>query len=407
MAKKNEQIESLINEIDFSKLSADEITGTGGLIQQLTQRMMETALNAEMAEHLGYEKSDAAPKETENRRNGTSKKTVKTPAGELEIFIPRDREGEFEPQIIPKHQRRFNFFNDKIITLYGKGMSTRDIQDSLQEMYSVDVSAELISKVTDAVIDDVREWQNRPLDRMYPIVFFDALFTKGRSDGKVVRKSVYIALGINQEGQKEALGMWLAETESASFWMSIMTELSNRGLEDILIAAVDGLKGFPEAINAVYPDTNIQTCIVHMVRNSTKHVSYKDRKVLCADLKHIYKAPTEKEGQMALDDFSKKWDSKYPMISRSWRNNWEKLNEMFKYPEPIRKVIYTTNAIESLNSSLQKVLKKRSAFPTDDAIYKVLYLALTNVSKKWSMPIRDWGAALNQFAIYFEGRVEI
>lgn len=407
MAKQNEQIESIIEGIDFSNLTPEQMVGEGGLIQQFSKRLIETAMKAEMEDQLGYGKNDISPKTTANRRNGRSKKFVKTPIGEIEIDVPRDRDSEFEPKIVPKHQRHFDLFNDNIIYLYGKGMSTRDIRDSLREIYKVDVSPELISRVTDAILDDVREWQTRPLDEMYPIVFFDALVVKGRSDGKVINKSVYLALGINMEGQKEVLGMWIAETESASFWLNVITDLNNRGLKDILIASIDGLKGFPEAIKSVFSKTHIQGCIVHMIRNSTKHVSYKDRKVICADLKKIYKAPTEKEGQLALEDFAQKWDSRFPMISKSWKENWENLNEMFRYPEPIRKVIYTTNAIESLNSSLRKVLKKRSAFPTDDAIYKVLYLALTNASKKWSMPIRDWGLAINQFAIYFEGRVKL
>lgn len=407
MAKQNEQLEEILDEIDFKNLTPEQITGENGLLKQLTKRVIEKAMEAEMTDHLGYEKSDTASKKTANSRNGKSSKSIKTQIGEVDISIPRDRDGDYEPHIIKKHQRRFDIFDDKILSMYSRGMSTRDIQGHLHEIYGVEVSPELISKVTDAVLADVREWQNRPLDSLYPIVFFDALVVKGRTDGKVANKSAYIALGINMEGHKEVLGLWLAETESASFWMSVVTELNNRGVKDILIACMDGLTGFPDAVNAVFPDTRIQLCIVHMIRNSTKYVSYKERKPLCADLKNIYQAPTEKEGLQALEDFAKKWDSKYPMIYKSWSKNWENLNELFRYPEPIRKVIYTTNAIESLNSSLRKVLKKRSAFPTDDAIYKVLYLALTNASKKWSMPIRDWGAALNQFAIYFEERVEL
>lgn len=407
MAKQNEQLEEILGEIDFKNLTPEQITGENGLLKQLTKRVIEKAMEAEMTDHLGYEKHDTASKKTTNTRNGKSSKSIKTQIGEVDISIPRDRDGDYEPHVIKKHQRRFDIFDDKILSMYSRGMSTRDIQGHLHEIYGVEVSPELISKVTDAVLADVREWQNRPLDSLYPIVFFDALVVKGRTDGKVANKSAYIALGINMEGHKEVLGLWLAETESASFWMSVVTELNNRGVKDILIACMDGLTGFPDAVNAVFPDTRIQLCIVHMIRNSTKYVSYKERKPLCADLKNIYQAPTEKEGLQALEDFAKKWDSKYPMIYKSWSKNWENLNELFRYPEPIRKVIYTTNAIESLNSSLRKVLKKRSAFPTDDAIYKVLYLALTNASKKWSMPIRDWGAALNQFAIYFEERVEL
>lgn len=407
MAKSRDQIDKLLDEIDFKNLSAEEITGPDGLLKLLSKRMLEKAMEAEIEDHLGYEKHQRSPRASSNSRNGKSKKIVSTEIGEIPIDIPRDRNSEFEPQIIPKHQKRFDGFNEKIISMYGLGMTTRDIQKHLHEIYNVEVSPELISKVTDAIMDDVREWRNRPLDNLYPIIFFDALVVKGRTDGRVANKSVYTAIGINMEGEKEVLGLWISENEGAKFWLSIITELKNRGLNDILIACIDGLKGFPEAINSIYPETRIQLCIVHMIRNSTRFVSWKERRILCADLKCIYTAITEEEGLNALDDFAEKWDSKYPMISKSWRENWSNLNEFFNYPEYIRKAIYTTNVIESLNSSLKKVIKKRSAFPTDDSIYKVLYLALNNASKKWSMPIRNWGAAINQFAIHFEGRVPI
>ena len=405
MAKSNDLIEKLLDSVDFKNLSPEDITGKNGLLKQLTKRMVEKAMNAEMDAHLGYEKHERT-KNSINSRNGKSNKTVSTEVGDISIDIPRDRNSEFSPQIIPKHQKRFAGFDDKIISMYGLGMSTRDIQKHLYEIYNVEVSPDLISNVTDAIMDDVREWRNRPLENLYPIVYFDALVVKGRTEGRVVNKSVYTAIGINMEGEKEVLGLWIADTEGAKFWMSIITELKNRGLDDILIACIDGLKGFPDAINSVYPETRIQLCIVHMVRNSTKFVSWKERRPLCADLKKIYSAITEEDALYALDEFSEKWGKKYPMISKSWKENWVNLNEFFNYPKDIRKAIYTTNAIESLNSSLRKVIKKRSAFPTDDAIYKVLFLALENVSKKWSMPIRDWGPALNQFAIHFEGRVK-
>ncbi|MCG7851082.1 MAG: IS256 family transposase [Methanosarcinaceae archaeon] len=407
MAKSKEPLEKLLDEIDFKNLSPEEITGPDGLLKQLSKRMIEKAMEAEIEDHLGYEKNQRSQENSSNYRNGKSKKIVSTEIGDIPIDIPRDRKSEFEPKIIPKHQRRFDGFNNKIISMYGLGMTTRDIKKHLFEIYNVEVSPELISNVTDAIMDDVREWRNRPVDNIYPIVFFDALVVKGRTDGRVVNKSVYTAIGINMEGEKEVLGLWIADTEGAKFWMSIITELKNRGLNDILIACIDGLKGFPEAIISVYPQTRIQLCIVHMIRNSTRFVSWKERRSLCADLKRIYTAISEAEGLNALEDFSDKWDSKYPMISKSWRNNWDNLNEFFNYPDYIRKAIYTTNAIESLNSSLKKVTKKRSAFPTDDAIYKVLYLALTSSSKRWTMPIRDWGAAINQFAIHFEDRVPI
>ena len=408
MAKKDndELVEELLKEFDFKKLTPEQITGKDGLIKQLTKRIVEKAMNTEMDEHLGYEKNQRNDV-SDNSRNGSSKKRITTEVGSVPIDVPRDRNGEFEPQIIPKHKRRFDGFDDKIISMYALGMTTRDIQDHLKDIYGVDVSPELISNVTDAILDDVKEWRSRPLESVYPIVYFDALVVKGRTEGRVVKKAVYVALGVSMEGKKEVLGLWIADTEGAKFWLSVITELKNRGVEDILIACIDGLKGFPEAINSVFPQTNIQLCIVHMVRNSTKYVSYKERKELCADLKRVYSAVTEEDGLDALAEFAEKWDSSYPMISKSWRDNWENLNEFFNYPKDIRKAIYTTNAIESLNASLRKVTKKRSAFPTDDAIYKVMFLALRNASKKWTMPIREWGKALNQFAIHFEGRITL
>jgi putative transposase len=405
MAKKEDEIEKLLSGIDFKNLTTEEITGPNGLLKIFTKRVLENAMNAEMTNHLGYEKHQTIYGKTTNSRNGKSQKTVKTEIGDIDINVPRDRNAEFEPQIIKKHQRRFEGFDSQIISMYARGMTTRDIQGHLMDIYGVEVSPDLISDVTNSVIDDVREWQNRPLDNVYPVVFLDALVVKGRTDGKVINKSVYTAIGINMQGNKEVLGLWISETEGAKFWLGIITELSNRGIKDILIACIDGLKGFPEAINSVFPQTKIQLCIIHMIRNSTKYVSWKERKIICADLKNIYEAPTEKAGLEALDAFAEKWDKKYPMISKSWKSNWENLNEFYAYPTDIRKAIYTTNAIESLNSSLRKVTQKRSAFPTDDAIYKVLYLALNNVSKKWTMPIRNWGAALNQFAIHFGDRV--
>jgi putative transposase len=408
MAKlKDDLIEQLLKDVDFSKLTPEQITGESGLLKQLTKRIVEKAMSTEMKDHLGYEINNPVGNNTGNSRNGTSKKTILTEIGDIDLSIPRDRKGEFDPKIIKKHQRRFDGFDDKIISMYARGMTTRDIQGHLKDIYGVDVSPDLVSNVTDEVLLDVKEWQNRLLDKTYPVVYFDALVVNGRTEGKAVKKSVYIALGLDMQGKKEVLGLWIGETEGAKFWMGIVTELKNRGLEDILIACIDGLKGLPEAINAVYPQTHIQLCIVHMIRNSTKFVSYKERKVLCADLKQIYSAASEKQGLDALADFSIKWDGKYPMISKSWKNNWANLSEFYAYPPDIRKIIYTTNAIESLNFSLRKVTKNRSAFPNDDAIFKIMFLALTNASKKWTMPIRDWGAALNQFAVYFGDRVQM
>ena len=371
--------------------------------QILTKVTVEAALSAEMRDHLGYDKHEAS--ESANKRNGYSTKTIITEDGSFELETPRDRDGEFEPQLIKKRQTRFTSMDDKILSLYAKGMTTREIVDTFQEMYGADISAGLISKVTNAVIEQVIEWQSRPLDSVYPIVYLDCIVVKVRQDGRVINKAIYLALAVNMEGHKELLGLWMSENEGAKFWLGVLTELSNRGVKDILIACVDGLKGFPDAINAAYPDTQIQLCIVHMVRNSMKYVPWKDYKAVTADLKLIYQASTEDEALLALDRFSERWDGKYPQISKSWRNHWENLNTLFKYPADIRKAIYTTNAIESLNSVIRKAIKKRKLFPTDDAAKKVVYLAIRDASKKWSMPIRNWKPALNRFMIEFEDRL--
>jgi putative transposase len=405
--EKDDLIEKLLEDVDFSKLTPEQITGESGLLKQLTKRIVEKAMNAEMKDHLGYEKNNPVNKNTGNSRNGTSKKTILTEIGDVEIDIPRDRNSEYEPKIIKKNQRRFEGFDDKIISMYSHGMTTRNIQDHLKDIYGVEVSPDLISTVTNDVLADAKEWQNRLLNSVYPVVYFDALVVNGRSEGKAAKKAVYIALGLDMDGKKDVLGLWIGENEGAKFWMGVVSELKNRGVKDILIACIDGLKGLPEAINAVFPATRIQLCIVHMIRSSTKYVSYKERKIVCADLKTIYTASSEKLGREALSDFAEKWDNKYPMISKSWESNWNNLNEFFAYPPDIRKIIYTTNAIESLNFSLRKVTKNRSAFPNDDSILKIMYLALTNASKKWTMPIRDWGSALNQFGVYFGDRVSM
>ena len=366
--------------------------------QMLTKITVEAALNAELDEHLGYDKHEVS--DGGNSRNGYSSKTVQTDEGQFELDTPRDRDGSFNPLLVKKHQRRFTAMDDKIIFLYAQGLSTREIVTTFKEMYGADVSASLISKVTDAVIEQVVEWQSRPLDDIYPIVYLDCIVVKIRQDKRVINKSVYLALGVNMEGHKELLGMWLSENEGAKFWLSVLTELQNRGVKDILIACVDGLKGFPDAINNVYPSTQIQLCIVHMVRNSVKYVPWKDYKPVTADLKQIYQAVTEDEALLALDNFSARWDAQYPQISRSWRAHWHNLNTLFNYPEDIRKAIYTTNAIESLNSVIRKVIKKRKLFPTDDSAKKVIYLAVQQASKKWTMPIRNWKLALNLSLIH-------
>jgi len=372
--------------------------------QVLTKITVEAALKAELEEHLGYRKHE--PSDSDNTRNGYSSKTLRTEDGQFELDTPRDRLGTFEPELVKKNQSRFTSMNDKILWLYAKGMSTREIVSTFQEMYGAEVSAQLISRVTDAVIEQVIEWQSRALDTVYPIVYLDCIVVKIRQDKRVINKSIYLALGVNMEGHKELLGMWLSENEGAKFWLNVLTELQNRGVKDILIACVDGLKGFPDAINTVYPETQIQLCIVHMVRNSMKYVPWKDYKAVTADLKQIYQSITEEEALQALDQFAERWDDKYPQISRSWRANWDNLNTLFNYPEDIRKAIYTTNAIESLNSVIRKALKKRKLFPTDDAAKKVVYLAIREASKKWTMPIRNWKPALNRFIIEFEDRLK-
>jgi transposase-like protein len=406
MARKREKkekdiLDQILDTIDFRGLTQDAVVGQDGLIKQLTGKILQRALEAEMTEHLGYEKNSNSGDNSGNSRNGHTEKTVLLENQSSIIDIPRDRNGTFEPIIVPKHEKRVPLFNDQIISMYSFGMSDRDIKKHLEKIYNVEVSPDLISRVTNAVLDEVREWQNRPLEKSYAILYLDALRVKGREDGKSCMKSVYVALGVNFEGKKEVLGLWIAETEGAKFWMGVLTELKNRGVQDILIACMDGLTGFPEAVRAVYPDTRVQLCIVHMIRNSTKFVSYKDLKKVCADLKVVYTAATEAVARNALEEFGKIWDKKYPMIYKSWDHHWEDLIEFFKYPFEIRRAIYTTNAIESLNYQLRKVTKNRLLFSTDDAIFKILYLAIRNASEKWTMPIKEWGQALNQFAIEF------
>ncbi len=371
--------------------------------QMLTKITVEAALNAELDDHLGFAKNEQS--DSDNNRNGYTSKTLQTEDGQFELDTPRDRAGSFEPRLVKKHQRRFTTMDDKILFLYAQGMTTREIVTTFKEMYGADVSATLISKVTDAVIEQVVEWQSRPLDAIYPIVYLDCIVVKIRQDKQVINKAIYLALGVNMEGHKELLGMWLAENEGAKFWLNVLTELQNRGVKDILIACVDGLKGFPDAINTAFPDTHIQLCIVHMVRNSIRYVPWKDYKAVTVDLKQIYQSVTEEEALVALDQFSQRWDDKYPQISRSWRAHWQNLNTLFNYPKEIRKAIYTTNAIESLNSVVRKAIKKRKLFPTDDSAKKVVYLAIEAASKKWTMPIRNWKMALNRFMIEFEDRL--
>ena len=373
--------------------------------KQLKKMTVEAALGAEMEDHLGYAKHDTGGHHTGNSRNGYSGKTLKGDHGEVDIDVPRDRNGSFEPQLVRKGQTRLTEFDAQILTLYAKGMTTRDIVETFKEMYGADVSATLISKVTESVLEKVHEWQSRPLDEVYPIVYLDCLVVKIRQDKRVINKAIYLALGINLEGHKELLGMWLSENEGSKFWLSILTELQNRGIKDIFIACVDGLKGFPEAINTAYPDTKVQLCIVHMVRNSLRFVSWKDRKAVAVDLKKIYSSPTVEEAERELTHFGEVWDTKYAAISKSWYEHWPNLITLFDYPDEIRKVIYTTNAIESLNSVIRKAIKNRKIFPHDNSALKVVWLAIQSASKKWTMPLHHWNVALNRFMIEYQGRL--
>ena len=371
--------------------------------RMLKKVTVEAALGAELDDHLGYDKHQSSTRP--NSRNGHSSKTVYTDDGPIDIDVPRDRDSSFEPQLVKKQQTRFTGMDDKILCLYAQGMTTREICTAFKELYDADVSASLISKVTNAVMEQVVEWQARRLDQVYPIVYLDCIVVKIRQDQQVINKAIYLALGVNVEGHKELLGMWLSENEGAKFWLGILTQLKTRGLEDILIACVDGLKGFPEAIQTVYPQTHIQLCIVHMVRNSMKFVPWRDYKEVAGDLKRVYQSPTEDEALRELDQVDEKWRIKYPLITRSWRQNWDNLNTLFAYPPEIRKAIYTTNAIESLNSVIRKAIKKRQLFPHDDAAKKVVYLATREASKRWTMPIHHWRSALNHFMIVFEDRL--
>jgi putative transposase len=397
----NELIDNLLKNY---KKPADLI-GENGLLKQLTKQLLERAMAAEMTEHVGYDKHDATGNNSGNSRNGKSAKTIKGTFGEIALETPRDRNGTFEPQIIEKHQTRFTGFDKNILSLYSRGLSTREIQQHLEEIYGVEVTAGLISSVTDEVIDEVKTWQNRQLDEVYPIMYLDAIQFKVRDNGHVKNKAIYLAIGVTIEGYKEVLGLWIAQTEGAKFWLQVVTELKNRGVTDIFIACVDGLKGFPEAIESVFPQTEVQLCIVHLVRHSLNFVGWKQRKEVAADLKLIYRAATEAEAEQRLTEFSLKWDAKFPMIAKSWRSNWTRVIPLFAHPPEIRKIIYTTNAIESLNMSLRKVTKARGSFPNDEAVSKLLYLALRNIAKKWTMPVHAWKDALNRFAIIYENRL--
>jgi putative transposase len=397
MAITNEMLDELIG----NAKTQEDVFGKDGLLKNLSKRLLERMLEAEMTHHLGYEKYATEGQNTGNSRNGKTKKTVKTDSGELDIEVPRDRTSAFEPILVEKRQSRLQGLDNQVLSLYGKGMTVRDIQDHVSQLYGTDVSPDLISTITDSVLGEVTEWRNRPLDKLYPIVFMDGFVVKARLDSVVSNRTVYVIYGITLEGKKEVLGLYLGEAEGAKFWLYVLTELKNRGLEDIFILCADGLKGLPEAVEAVFPKALFQTCIVHMVRHSLNYVPYQEKKVVAADLKKIYQSNTIELASEALDEFEITWGEKYPAIVKSWRNNWEKIIPFLQFPKEIRKVIYTTNIVESLNSTLRKSVRNRGHFSTEDGIMKVLYLAIRGVSRKWSMPIRDWKQALNHFAIMF------
>ena len=396
------KLQALANELAKDiKTEAD----LNALSRELLKLTVETALSAELTEHLGYEKHGDSRPAKGNARNGTTSKRLKSQHGDVEIETPRDRDGTFEPQLLRKNQTRLTQMDDQILTLYAKGLTTREIVDAFKEMYDADVSATLISKVTDRVLEQVTAWQSRPLDTVYPIVYLDCIVLKIREGMRVVNKAIYLALGVNMDGHKDLLGLWMSENEGAKFWVSVLTELKNRGVKDILIACVDGLKGFPDAIAVEYPQTRIQLCIVHMVRNSLKYVSWKDYKAVTRDLKQIYQATTEDQALAELDRFGKTWDAQYPQITKSWTTHWVNLRTLFEFPSEIRKAIYTTNAVESLNSVIRAATKRRKVFPTDESAKKVIYLAIEQASKKWTMPIRNWRMALSRFEIEFGDRI--
>lgn len=389
----------LVEEL-LSKADSSEIFSKDGLFQQLKKQLVSKILEKEMESHIGYSKHAKSAKESDNRRNGSYEKTIIDEEGStITIDIPRDRDGSYEPMLVPKGVRRFKDFDNKVISLYARGMTVREIQSHLEEIYGTSVSPDLISKVTDGVLEEIAIWQNRLLDSIYPIMYLDCIHVKARDNHTVINKAVYLAIGVNMDGKKELLGIWISKNEGAKFWMQVVTELKNRGVEQIYVACTDGLKGFPEAINSIFPKTIVQLCIVHMVRNSTRYVSYKDLKEVTQDLKKIYSAINEQEGIRALQNFSKTWDDKYPAISDMWQRLWTGISPFYSFPDGIRKVIYTTNTIESANRQIRKIIKNKGVFPDDKSIHKIVFLSLTNASKKWTMPVKDWNNALNQFAV--------
>lgn len=401
----NDAIERLINELDLKK--GTELFGQQGLVKQITKRLVETVLEAELTEHLGYDKGERSGPPRDNPRNGKTTKRVRTDDGEIKIEIPRDRNSTFEPVLVKKQQTRLTGFDDKVLSLYARGMSTREIQGHLAELYSTQVSPDLISRVTDAVHEDVLAWRTRTLAAVWPIVYLDALVLRVRDSGTVRRKSAYLAIGVGVDGRKEVLGLWLEQTEGAKFWLKVITELKNRGVEDILVACVDGLKGFPEALESVFPKTTVQTCIVHMIRNSTRFVSFKNRRQVAKDLKPIYTAIDREAASEALDAFDATWGAQYPMITKSWRSNWERVVPFLEFPPGLRRILYTTNAIESFNARVRKLVNGKGHFPNDESAFKLIYLAVLAAEKRWTRPPKGWSEAINQLAIHFEDRLPI
>lgn len=395
------KVRELMRELDIKDMS-----DINALFKEFVGDVLENGLEAELDEELGYSRYDYRNKDTDNSRNGHSTKTMKTSFGEVEIDVPRDRKGEFEPQLVKKHQISLSGdIEEKILSMYAKGMTTRDIDAHIREIYGIEVSDSTVSRITDKILPVVKEWQQRPLEDIYAVVYLDAIHYHVRCEGQIVKKAVYIAIGINMSGIKEVLGMWVGENESAKYWLSILNGLKNRGVKDILIACVDGLTGFDNAIEAVYPKTEIQQCIIHQIRNTTRFVSYKDIKMLMADLKRVYAAVDEETALYELESFGEKWNSKYPKIAQSWESNWSKLSTYFKYPQEVRTLIYTTNAIEGFNRQLRKVTKAKSVFPTDDSLLKMLYLAMTDITKKWTGKRRDWGMIHSQLEVFFAERL--
>ncbi len=399
-----EMIEQLQADLSEAK-TYEDLMSKDGAIKKLMAKALEGMLDAELTEQLGYEKHSTTGKNTGNSRNGKTKKTLKNDNGEIELSVPRDRNGEFDPVVVKKYDRTLGPIEDKIISMYAKGMTTRDIQSHIEEIYGLQVSPTLVSNITEKIVSIATTWQNRPLEAVYPIVFFDAIHYKVRDEGKVVSKAAYTCLGIDINGQKDLLGLWIGESEGSNFWLSVITELRNRGVEDIFIACIDGLKGFPEAISSIYPATEIQLCIIHVLRNTLRYIATKNHKEVARDLKTVYSAPTEEAGLAELEKVEEKWGKKYPLPLKSWRQNWNNIATFFKYPEEIRKMIYTTNAVEALHRQFRKVTKSKSLFPNDDALKKMLYLAYRDLSKKWTMPVRNWAFIISHFSIIFENRV--